>query len=206
MHIKERCWSRLCFHCVHAKVASDLARVALALGSRLMAGGELLGLQDMFPRMGSQTLQPTKACHRLNSSPPRSTLTPSLSARAHMQERLESKKVYSSNIKDDEKFETTTTKKTQLWISITNGKRPNLGICLLSLKTVLKVVALVNASKLFMPVNVFWFQMLCSCLPEGQWLNSPRAPPDEVKNLQNKSCKSNVFCFLPGILITWHIP
>lgn len=99
---------------MHAKVASDLARVALALGSRLMAGGELLGLQDMFPRMGSQTLQPTKACHQLNLSPPRLTLTPSLCQCTHARALvciLESKNVCSSNIKDDEKFETTTTKK-----------------------------------------------------------------------------------------------
>lgn len=34
-------------------------------------------------------------------------------------------------------------------------------------------------------------QMFCSCLPEGQWLNTPKTPPDRVKNFlkkQNKPC------------------
>lgn len=57
MDFKERCWSRLCFRCLHAKVASDLAQVVLVSGAGVMAGGELLGLQDTFPRMGRQKLQ-----------------------------------------------------------------------------------------------------------------------------------------------------
>lgn len=66
IYIKEIRWSRLCFHCVHAKVVSDPARVVLTLGASLMAQGEL---QDMFSRMGSQTLQPPKACHGLKLWP-----------------------------------------------------------------------------------------------------------------------------------------
>lgn len=54
---------------MHAKVASDLAHVVLASGASVTAGGELLGLQDMFPRMGSQKLQVPEPCHRLTSSP-----------------------------------------------------------------------------------------------------------------------------------------
>lgn len=54
---------------MHAKVASDLAHVVSVSEASVMAGGELLGLQDMFPRMESQKLQVPESCHRLNSSP-----------------------------------------------------------------------------------------------------------------------------------------
>jgi len=54
MHIKGRCCSRLCFHGSHTKVVSD-------------PRGELPGLQDTSSRMGSQALQPTKACHGFKS-------------------------------------------------------------------------------------------------------------------------------------------
>lgn len=41
--------------------------------------------------------------------------------------------------------------------------------------------------------------MLSSCLPEGQWLNSPGARPDELKK---QIMQIECFFFSPGIQIT----
>ena len=49
MYIKARCWSGLCFHCVHAKVVSDPAHAVLALRSddaRWVAGSAGHFLKD----------------------------------------------------------------------------------------------------------------------------------------------------------------